>query len=78
MDQGRDMLDHVAKTKAFTSHCVEHICDRGSQIFGGMGYIEETPTTLHLRRGKQYQLSMGGMAYWEDIVAEKTFGPGTA
>ena len=78
MDQGRDMLDYVAKTKAFTSHCVEHICDRGSQIFGGMGYIEETPTTLHLRRGKQYQLSMGGMAYWEDIVAEKMFGPVTA
>ena len=28
-------------------------------------------TTLFLRRGKQYQLSMGGTGYWEDIIAEE-------
>ena len=36
-----------------------------------MGYMEEQDTTLYLRRGKQYQLMLGGVSYWEKIVAEE-------
>jgi alkylation response protein AidB-like acyl-CoA dehydrogenase len=45
--------------------------DVSSQIFGGMGYMEEQDTTLFLRRGKQYQLALGGTEYWEDVIAEE-------
>lgn len=71
LDKGRDVRDYAAKTKAFAAETVKHTTDLGSQIFGGMGYIEETDTTLYLRRGKQYQLMLGGTEYWERIVAEE-------
>jgi hypothetical protein len=42
-----------------------------AQIHGGIGFNEEVDTTLFLRRGKQYQLSMGDSGSWEDIIAEE-------
>ncbi len=71
MDKGRNVRGYVAKTKAFAADTVKHTTDVGSQIFGGMGYMEEQDTTLYLRRGKQYQLMLGGVSYWEKIVAEE-------
>jgi alkylation response protein AidB-like acyl-CoA dehydrogenase len=74
MDRGRRVRDHVAKTKAFCAETVKRTTDICSQIFGGTGYMEETDTTLYLRRGKQYQLMLGGVDYWEKIVAEELLG----
>ena len=71
MDKGRNVRGYVAKTKAFAADTVKNTTDVGSQIFGGMGYMEEQDTTLYLRRGKQYQLMLGGVSYWEKIVAEE-------
>jgi len=71
MDKGRHVRGYVAKTKAFAAETVGHVMDVGSQIFGGMGYMEEQDTTLFLRRGKQYQLALGGTEYWEDVIAEE-------
>jgi alkylation response protein AidB-like acyl-CoA dehydrogenase len=71
IDKGRDARGYVAKTKAFSSETVGHVMDVSSQIFGGMGYMEEQDTTLFLRRGKQYQLALGGSEYWEDVIAEE-------
>jgi alkylation response protein AidB-like acyl-CoA dehydrogenase len=71
MDKGRNVRGYVAKTKAFAAETVKNTTDVGSQIFGGMGYMEEQDTTLYLRRGKQYQLMLGGVSYWEKIVAEE-------
>tara|TARA_R110000823_G_scaffold132777_4_gene261197 strand:- start:2289 stop:3443 length:1155 start_codon:yes stop_codon:yes gene_type:complete len=71
MDKGRHTRGYVAKTKAFSAETVGHVMDVGSQIFGGMGYMEEQDTTLFLRRGKQYQLALGGTEYWEDVIAEE-------
>ena len=71
MDRQRPQRELVAKTKAFAGYMVEHTMDRGAQIFGGMGYIEETNETLYLRRGKQHQLAFGGMDHWEDIIADE-------
>jgi alkylation response protein AidB-like acyl-CoA dehydrogenase len=64
----------VAKTKAFCAQTVKRTADIGSQIFGGTGYMEETDTTLYLRRGKQCQLMLGGVDYWEKIIAEELLG----
>ena len=75
LDEGLPARELVAKTKAFAGDTVKRTTDIGSQIFGGIGYMEEMDTTLFLRRGKQYQLAMGDTGYWEDIVAEEILGP---
>jgi alkylation response protein AidB-like acyl-CoA dehydrogenase len=71
MDRGRHVRGYVAKAKGFSAEVVGRTMDIGSQIFGGMGYMEEVDTTLYLRRGKQYQLTLGGTDYWYDVVAEE-------
>ena len=71
MDRGRHMRGYVGKTKGFASETVYRTMDIDSQIFGGMGYMEEVDSTLYLRRGKQYELMLGGSGYWYDVVAEE-------
>jgi alkylation response protein AidB-like acyl-CoA dehydrogenase len=71
IDKARHARGYVAKAKAFSAETVGHVMDVSSQIFGGMGYMEEQDTTLFLRRGKQYQLALGGTEYWEDVIAEE-------
>lgn len=71
IDKARHARGYVAKAKAFSAETVGHVMDVCSQIFGGMGYMEEQDTTLYLRRGKQYQLALGGTEYWEDVIAEE-------
>lgn len=71
MDCGRPVRGYVAKTKGFASETVGRTMDICSQIFGGMGYMEEMDTTLYLRRGKQYELMLGGSGYWYDEAAEE-------
>jgi alkylation response protein AidB-like acyl-CoA dehydrogenase len=71
LDEGTPVRDLVAMAKAFTGDTLKRTTDIGSQIFGGIGYMEEVDTTLYLRRGKQCQLSMGDSGYWEDVVAEE-------
>ena len=71
MDRGRYVRGYVAKAKAFSAETVARTMDIGSQIFGGMGYMEEVDSSLYLRRGKQYQLMLGGTDYWYDVAAEE-------
>jgi alkylation response protein AidB-like acyl-CoA dehydrogenase len=71
MDRGRPVRGYVAKAKAFSAETVARTMDIGSQIFGGMCYMEEVDSTLYLRRGKQYQLMLGGTDYWYDVAAEE-------
>ena len=71
IDKGHSARGYVAKAKSFSSDTVGHVMDVSSQIFGGMGYMEEQDSTLYLRRGKQYQLALGGSEYWEDLIAEE-------
>jgi alkylation response protein AidB-like acyl-CoA dehydrogenase len=69
IDDGEATREVVAKAKAFAGDCLKRTTDVGSQIFGGIGYMEDMDNTLFLRRGKQYQLAMGDTGYWEDIIA---------
>jgi alkylation response protein AidB-like acyl-CoA dehydrogenase len=69
LDDGEPAREIIAKAKAFAGDCLKRTTDVGSQIFGGIGYMEEMDNTLFLRRGKQYQLAMGDTGYWEDIIA---------
>ncbi len=74
LDQGLPAREMVAKAKAFAGDMLKRTTDVGSQIFGGIGYMEDVDSTLFLRRGKQYQLTMGDTGYWEDIIAEEILG----
>ena len=71
LDEGEPSREIVAKAKAFAGDTFRKASDLGAQIHGGIGYDESMDTTLFLRRGKQYQLSMGGTGFWEDIIAEE-------
>ena len=71
LDEGEPSREIVAKAKAFAGDTFRKASDLGAQIHGGIGYDESMDTTLFLRRGKQYQLSMGGTGFWEDVIAEE-------
>jgi len=71
LDQGEPSREIVATAKAFVGDTFRKASDIGAQIHGGIGYDEDMDTTLFLRRGKQYQLSMGDSGFWEDIIAEE-------
>ena len=71
MDRGRPVRGYVGKAKGFAAETVFHTMHQCSQIFGGMGYMEEQDSTLYLRRGKQFELMLGGHDYWYDVAAEE-------
>ncbi len=71
LDQGEPSREIVATAKAFVGDTFRKASDIGAQIHGGIGYDEDMDTTLFLRRGKQYQLSMGDSGFWEDVIAEE-------
>jgi alkylation response protein AidB-like acyl-CoA dehydrogenase len=75
LDEGMPARELIAKSKGFAGDVVKRTTDVGSQIFGGIGYIEGVDSTLYLRRGKQYQLMMGDTGYWEDVIADEILGP---
>jgi alkylation response protein AidB-like acyl-CoA dehydrogenase len=71
LDQGLPAREIVAKAKVLAGDTFKQASAVGSQIYGGIGFNEDVDTTLFLRRGKQYQLSMGHTGYWEDVIAEE-------
>ena len=71
LDEGMPAREIVAKAKVLAGDTFKSASALGAQIYGGIGFDEDVDTTLFLRRGKQYQLSMGDSGYWEDIIAEE-------
>ena len=71
IDQGMPARAVVAKAKILAGDTFKNASSIGAQIHGGLGFNEDVDTTLFLRRGKQYQLSMGDSGYWEDVLAEE-------
>jgi len=71
LDQGMPARAQVAKAKILAGDTFKNASSIGAQIHGGLGFNEDVDTTLFLRRGKQYQLSMGDSGYWEDVLAEE-------
>jgi alkylation response protein AidB-like acyl-CoA dehydrogenase len=71
LDKGMPAREIVAKAKAFAGDTFKQASAIGAQIHGGIGFNEDVDTTLFLRRGKQYQLSMGDSSYWEGVIAEE-------
>lgn len=74
LDQGMPARAMVAKTKMCTGDTLKQASAIGAQIYGGIGFNEDVDTTLFLRRGKQWQLSMGDSGYWADVLADELLG----
>jgi len=69
LDEGLPAREAVAKAKVLAGDTFKQASAVGAQIYGGIGFDESTDATLFLRRGKQYQLSMGHSGYWEEVLA---------
>ena len=74
LDQGMPARTMVAKTKMCAGDTLKQASAIGAQIYGGIGFNEDVDTTLFLRRGKQWQLSMGDSGYWGDVLADELLG----
>jgi alkylation response protein AidB-like acyl-CoA dehydrogenase len=74
LDQGTPARAMVAKTKMCAGDTLKQVTALGAQIYGGVGFIEDVDTTLFLRRGKQWQLSMGDTGFWGDVLAGELLG----
>jgi alkylation response protein AidB-like acyl-CoA dehydrogenase len=74
LDQGTPARAMVAKAKICAGDTFKQASALGAQIYGGIGFNEDVDTTLFLRRGKQYQLSMGDSGYWGDVLAAELLG----
>jgi alkylation response protein AidB-like acyl-CoA dehydrogenase len=73
LDEGAPSRLVVALAKICAGDLFQTASSRGAEIFGGMGFAEEMDATLFLRRGKQWQLSMGDNRFWEEVVCEELF-----
>jgi alkylation response protein AidB-like acyl-CoA dehydrogenase len=71
LDRDISAREVVAKAKVCAGNTVKQASSIGSSIYGGIGFVQDTDTTLYLRRGKQWQLSMGDGGYWEEVIAEE-------
>ncbi len=74
LDQREPARAMVAKTKICAGDTLKQASAIGAQIYGGMGFNEDVDTTLFLRRGKQWQMSMGDSGYWGDVLATELLG----
>ena len=69
LDHGMPARAEVARAKLSSANAFQEASAKAAQIYGGMGFVEDVDITLYLRRGKQWQLSMGDSKYWEDSLA---------
>jgi len=74
LDQDMPARAMVAKTKMCVGDTLKQASAIGAQIYGGIGFNEDVDTTLFLRRGKQWQLSMGDSGFWGDVLADELLG----
>lgn len=73
LDQGNPARAEVARTKLAAGNALQDGTMKCSEVYGGMGFVAEVDVAYYLRRGKQWQLSMGDSRFWEDqLVAAIT------
>lgn len=73
LDQGRPARAEVARTKLAAGNALQDGTMKCSEIYGGMGFVAEVDVAYYLRRGKQWQLSMGDARFWEDELVASIF-----
>ncbi|HEX5165908.1 MAG TPA: acyl-CoA dehydrogenase family protein [Thermomicrobiales bacterium] len=66
-----DALDVVAMAKYHTAIIANTVADRAVQIFGGMGYIEETRVAMHYRDARILRIGGGTDEIQLEILAKR-------
>lgn len=65
----------VAMAKLFAARAAGEIVDDAVQLFGGYGFIEETPIAMHYRDARILRIGGGTDEVQLEILAKRTFGP---
>ena len=73
LDQGNPVRAEVARAKLTAGNAMQDGTMKCAEIYGGMGFVEEVDVAYYLRRGKQWQLSMGDTRFWEDQLVTAVF-----
>lgn len=73
LDQGNPVRAEVARAKLAAGNALQDGSMKCAEIYGGMGFVEEVDVAYYLRRGKQWQLSMGDPRFWEDQLVTAIF-----
>lgn len=74
-DAGENVMRHVSMTKLFATEAVGRVADRAVQIFGGMGYMRESPVERMYRIVRVMRIA-GGTSEIQRLVIARSTGMG--
>lgn len=70
VDSGADSHDAVAMAKLHAARTANDVADRALQIFGGAGFLEETPVAMHYRDARVLRIGGGTDEIQMEILAK--------
>jgi acyl-CoA dehydrogenase len=70
-DSGADAADAVAMAKLHAARAANHVADQAVQIFGGAGFLEETPVAMHYRDARVLRIGGGSDEIQLEILAKR-------
>lgn len=70
-----DAPDSTAMAKLFAARVANEVVDEAVQLFGGYGFIEETPIAMHYRDARILRIGGGTDEVQLEILAKRLFGP---
>lgn len=70
-----DAPDSTAMAKLYAARVANEVVDEAVQLFGGYGFIEETPIAMHYRDARILRIGGGTDEVQLEILAKRLFGP---
>jgi butyryl-CoA dehydrogenase len=58
-DSGKDYIRQAAMAKLFASETASYVADKGIQIHGGYGYVQDYPAERHFRDARITEIYEG-------------------
>jgi acyl-CoA dehydrogenase len=77
-DNGENISTEASCAKMYASEMVGRVADRGVQIFGGAGYMEEYGMERHYRDVRLFRLYEGTTQIQQIIIARNMIRAATA
>lgn len=70
-DTGADASDATAMAKLYAAQVANDVADRAVQIFGGAGFLEESPVAMHYRDARVLRIGGGTDEIQMEILAKR-------
>lgn len=70
-DSGGDSSEAVAMAKLHAARTANDVADRALQVFGGAGFLEETPVAMHYRDARVLRIGGGTDEIQMEILAKR-------